>query len=139
MVALVYGVCGTVALDLVAEQVAVPAPPALWLAFALMGAGLLLKTALFPLHFWLPPAHGGAPAPVSALLSALVVKASFYLFLRLWLGPFAGLVAAVPALALLPALAGGAASMRWWAWVWAPWPAARPCSTGRGWPSAPNG
>jgi formate hydrogenlyase subunit 3/multisubunit Na+/H+ antiporter MnhD subunit len=108
-VALVYGVCGTVALDLVAEQVAAPAPPALWLAFALMGAGLLLKTALFPLHFWLPPAHGGAPAPVSALLSALVVKASFYLFLRLWLGPFAGLVAAVPALALLPALAGGAA------------------------------
>ena len=51
-----------------------------------MVAGLAAKTALFPFHFWLPPAHGGAPAPVSALLSALVVKASFYLILRLWLG-----------------------------------------------------
>ena len=60
-------------------------------ALALMSVGLLLKTALFPLHFWLPPAHASAPTPVSALLSALVVKASFYILLRLWLtifGPF---------------------------------------------------
>jgi formate hydrogenlyase subunit 3/multisubunit Na+/H+ antiporter MnhD subunit len=55
-----------------------------------MIAGLLLKTALFPFHFWLPPAHGSAPAPVSAVLSALVVKASFYLLLRLWLDVFGG-------------------------------------------------
>ncbi|SHF20249.1 multisubunit sodium/proton antiporter, MrpD subunit [Modicisalibacter ilicicola DSM 19980] len=53
-------------------------------ALALMIVGLLLKTALFPLHFWLPPAHAGAPAPVSALLSALVLKGTFYLILRLW-------------------------------------------------------
>ncbi len=50
-----------------------------------MLAGLLLKTALFPLHFWLPPAHSSAPAPVSALLSALVVKGSFFVALRIWL------------------------------------------------------
>lgn len=62
--------------------------PAVWAAMALMSAGLLLKTALFPLHFWLPPAHASAPAPVSALLSALVVKASFYILLRLWLQVF---------------------------------------------------
>lgn len=47
-----------------------------------------MKTALFPLHFWLPPAHSSAPAPVSALLSALVVKASFYILMRLWLDVF---------------------------------------------------
>jgi len=47
-------------------------------------AGMLLKTGLFPFHVWLPPAHGSARAPVSALLSALVVKASFYVLLRLW-------------------------------------------------------
>ncbi|MEN8176324.1 MAG: proton-conducting transporter membrane subunit, partial [Pseudomonadota bacterium] len=34
------------------------------------------------------PAHASAPAPVSALLSALVVKASFYILLRLWLEVF---------------------------------------------------
>lgn len=53
-------------------------------AFGLMMLGLLLKSALFPLHFWLPPAHSSAPAPVSAALSALVIKGSFYLALRLW-------------------------------------------------------
>jgi len=59
-----------------------------WVAATLMLVGLMIKTALFPMHFWLPPAHAGAPAPVSALLSALVVKASFYLTLRLWFGVF---------------------------------------------------
>ena len=53
-------------------------------ALSVMLGGLLLKAALFPLHFWLPPAHSSAPAPVSAALSALVVKGSYYLILRLW-------------------------------------------------------
>ncbi len=81
--------------------------PAAWVALALMIAGLLLKTALFPLHFWLPPAHSSAPAPVSAALSALVVKASFYLLLRLWFDVFSGL--ATPALATLLGVLGSAA------------------------------
>jgi len=51
-------------------------------AGALVLGGLALKAALFPLHGWLPPAHAGAPAPVSAALSALVVKAAFYLLVR---------------------------------------------------------
>ena len=49
-----------------------------------MTAGLLAKGALFPLHLWLPPAHAGAPAPASAVLSGLVVKAPFFLVVRLW-------------------------------------------------------
>jgi formate hydrogenlyase subunit 3/multisubunit Na+/H+ antiporter MnhD subunit len=52
---------------------------------ALMTAGLMAKTAIFPLHAWLPPAHADAPAPASAMLSALVVKASFYMTARLWI------------------------------------------------------
>ena len=55
-----------------------------WVAAALMTVGLLAKTALFPLHLWLPPAHAGAPAPASAVLSALVVKGSFFIIVRLW-------------------------------------------------------
>jgi multicomponent Na+:H+ antiporter subunit D len=54
------------------------------IALSLVIGGLLLKTALFPLHFWLPRAHASAPAPVSAMLSALVVTASFHLALRSW-------------------------------------------------------
>jgi multicomponent Na+:H+ antiporter subunit D len=61
----------------------VTGPPG-WTAMALMSAGLMMKGALFPLHFWLPPAHSSAPAPVSAALSALVVKGSLYILLRLW-------------------------------------------------------
>lgn len=81
-VALLYHAYGTVDLALLGER----ADGGLRLAvpLAAMIAGLLLKTGLFPFHVWLPPAHGSARAPVSALLSALVVKASFYLVLRLW-------------------------------------------------------
>jgi formate hydrogenlyase subunit 3/multisubunit Na+/H+ antiporter MnhD subunit len=50
----------------------------------LMTVGLLAKTALFPLHLGLPPAHAGAPASASAVLSAVVVKGSFFLVVRLW-------------------------------------------------------
>lgn len=87
---LLYGVYGT--LDIGQLGAAVRAGPATWLAAALMTAGLLAKTALFPLHLWLPPAHAGAPAAASAVLSALVVKGSWFLAIRLWLDVFAAIV-----------------------------------------------
>ena len=82
-VALLYAANGTLSLKMLATTA--PASPSLSTAFALMAAGLIMKSALFPMHFWLPPAHANAPAPVSAVLSALVVKASFYILVRLWL------------------------------------------------------
>lgn len=85
-VALLYHTFGTVDISLLSERM--ESTPAVWAAMGLMTTGLLLKTALFPMHFWLPPAHSSSPAPVSALLSALVVKASFYILLRLWLDVF---------------------------------------------------
>ncbi len=109
-VALIYGSFGSVSLQTLAPLVDAAAPFAVTLAAALMFAGMLLKTALFPFHFWLPPAHGGAPAPVSALLSALVIKASFYLAVRLWLELFAPLTT-VAAAQLVGVL--GAAAILW--------------------------
>jgi len=111
-VALIYGAHGTVSISTLTPLISGDAPRLTWLAGGLMLAGLMLKTALFPFHYWLPPAHGGAPAPVSALLSALVVKASFYLILRLWIGPFAPLTEAI---AWLPALLGSLA-IAWGSW-----------------------
>jgi formate hydrogenlyase subunit 3/multisubunit Na+/H+ antiporter MnhD subunit len=111
-VALIYGAYGTVSIATLLPLVTDDAPRLVWIAGGLMVAGLMLKTALFPFHFWLPPAHGGAPAPVSALLSALVVKASFYLTLRLWLGP---LQPVLPAFAWLLAVLG-AAAIFWGSW-----------------------
>lgn len=96
-VALLYGAYGSVSLRILTPLVTPDAPPAISVAAALMLVGLLIKTALFPFHFWLPPAHGGAPAPVSALLSALVIKASFYLIVRLWLTLFEPLADAAAA------------------------------------------
>lgn len=81
-VVLLYGAYGTLDMDLLREA-AEPNRVTI-IAGAVMTAGLIAKTALFPLHAWLPPAHAGAPAPASAMLSALVVKASFYVIVRLW-------------------------------------------------------
>jgi formate hydrogenlyase subunit 3/multisubunit Na+/H+ antiporter MnhD subunit len=67
------------------------AEPVAWAAVSLMTAGLLAKAALYPLHLWLPPAHAGAPAPASAMLSGLVVKAPFFLAVRLWFDVMPGL------------------------------------------------
>ncbi|MBU4376019.1 MAG: NADH/ubiquinone/plastoquinone (complex I) [Candidatus Omnitrophica bacterium] len=39
----------------------------------LMGFGL--KAALVPFHAWLPDAHPAAPAPISAMLSGVIIKA----------------------------------------------------------------
>jgi formate hydrogenlyase subunit 3/multisubunit Na+/H+ antiporter MnhD subunit len=111
-VALIYGVYGTVSIATLLPLLTDDAPRLVWIAGGLMVVGLMLKTALFPFHFWLPPAHGGAPAPVSALLSALVVKASFYLILRLWLGPLEPVLP--PFTWLLAAL--GSAAILWGSW-----------------------
>lgn len=80
-VVLLYSAHGALDIPHIAERV--PAPADL-LAVALMTAGLAAKMALFPFHGWLPPAHSGAPAPASALLSALVPKAAFVILMRLW-------------------------------------------------------
>ncbi|HEY0894320.1 MAG TPA: proton-conducting transporter membrane subunit, partial [Cellvibrio sp.] len=80
--ALLYSQHGT--LDIVLLSQRADCEPASLLAVALMTTGLLAKTALVPLHFWLPPAHAGAPSSASALLSALVVKGSFFIIVRLW-------------------------------------------------------
>jgi multicomponent Na+:H+ antiporter subunit D len=104
-VALLYAQHGTVDIALLGQWVT--AGPASWAALAFMTAGMAMKTALLPLHFWLPSAHASALGPVSALLSALVIKGSFYLILRLWIGVFPA-IATVGAAGAVGLLGGGA-------------------------------
>jgi len=69
---------------------------------ALVGMGT--KAGLLPLHVWLPRAHPIAPAPISALMSGVMIKVSIYALVRVlvewtgvlpvWLG---GLVLAIGA------------------------------------------
>ncbi len=49
-------------------------PHVLWMAISFMIVGFGVKSALFPLHIWLPEAHSIAPTPASAILSGLAVK-----------------------------------------------------------------
>jgi multicomponent Na+:H+ antiporter subunit D len=81
-VGLIYAQAGTLDLYQVADQLEVGMLPVT--ALVLMLTGLLVKSAIFPLHVWLPAAHGNAPGPVSAMLSALIVKVSIYIIWRLW-------------------------------------------------------
>ncbi|MGF1455933.1 MAG: complex I subunit 5 family protein [Alphaproteobacteria bacterium] len=88
-VALVYGQAGVLDMALAGQSLG-PSVTA-GAAALLVTLGLMMKSAIWPLHAWLPPAHASAPAPVSAMLSALVVKASLYLLIRLWADTFSGL------------------------------------------------
>jgi formate hydrogenlyase subunit 3/multisubunit Na+/H+ antiporter MnhD subunit len=87
---LLYGAYGTLDIALLAARIR--PDPATLAAAALMTTGLLAKTALFPLHIWLPPAHAGAPAAASAVLSGLVIKGSWFLVVRLWFDVMPGVV-----------------------------------------------
>ncbi len=56
-----------------------------WVLIALT-AGFAVKMAVFPVHMWLPDAHSEAPAPMSALLSGVIISAGAYAILRLSFG-----------------------------------------------------
>ncbi|MBD3426704.1 MAG: NADH/ubiquinone/plastoquinone (complex I) [Candidatus Omnitrophica bacterium] len=56
---------------------------------ALFITGLGLKAALVPFHAWLPDAHPAAPAPISAMLSGLVIKTiGVYALVRIFFNVF---------------------------------------------------
>jgi len=51
-------------------------------SFLLVLIGYGTKAGLAPMHTWLPDGHGEAPAPVSAMLSGVMLKTAFYAILR---------------------------------------------------------
>jgi hydrogenase-4 component F len=89
---------GTVLLALAAARVSGPASGLDWTALrdvahrldpavVRMAVGLLVlgygtKIGLAPMHTWLPDAHSQAPAPVSALMSGVLLAVAFHALLR---------------------------------------------------------
>ncbi|WP_083731206.1 proton-conducting transporter membrane subunit [Protofrankia sp. BMG5.30] len=57
-----------------------PAVTRMGIALVILGFGA--KAGLVPLHAWLPDAHSQAPAPVSALMSGVLLAVSFTAILR---------------------------------------------------------
>lgn len=56
------------------------------IGLACLMVGFGIKSAVVPLHTWLPDAHGRAPSSISALLSGIVIQSAFYAFLKVTLG-----------------------------------------------------
>jgi multicomponent K+:H+ antiporter subunit D len=86
-VSMIYGVAGTLNMaDLAARIAAVPAEDRALVetGAAILGIAFLIKTAMWPLGFWLPTTYAAASAPAAAILSILS-KVGIYAVLRLWL------------------------------------------------------
>src|SRR5664279_1797984 len=96
-IALAY--LGTILVYYAARQTSIPASGALdWnqlaahaqeldpgvmrIAFALLVLGYGAKAGMIPLHSWLPDAHSQAPAPVSALMSGVLLPVAVYALIR---------------------------------------------------------
>lgn len=111
-IGLLYNLTGQLNMALVAERLAALEPgPAIWLAAGLFIMGFGLKAAMVPFHAWLPDAHPSAPAPISAMLSGVVIKAiGAYAICRLMFNVF-GITSAAGALYANVLLALGALSM----------------------------
>jgi len=77
-ITILYSLTGNLNMAMVSQGLAVVGrtSPAVLLAAAMLLAGLSLKAAMVPFHAWLPDAHPSAPAPISAMLSGVLIKAS---------------------------------------------------------------
>ena len=75
-VALVYGNTGSLNMAYISKAIQSSGlNTGLSFALALFITGFGLKAALVPFHAWLPDAHPSAPAPISAMLSGVLIKA----------------------------------------------------------------
>jgi hydrogenase-4 component B len=57
--------------------------PSTYMAAFLILLGFCIKAGIWPFHIWLPYAHPAAPAPVSALMSGVMIKVALYGVIRL--------------------------------------------------------
>lgn len=77
-ISFVYREAGNLALPLQAGQTA------MWtrVGAVFFLVGMAVKSAMVPLHTWLPDAHGRAPSSISAMLSGIVIQSAFYVWVK---------------------------------------------------------
>ncbi|MEO0083497.1 MAG: proton-conducting transporter membrane subunit [candidate division WOR-3 bacterium] len=74
-IALIYAATGTLNMADIAQTLSNnPKPTLLTFLSILLIVGFSIKAALVPFHAWLPDAHPSAPAPISSMLSGVVIK-----------------------------------------------------------------
>ncbi|MBS7637497.1 hypothetical protein KEJ49_01200 [Candidatus Bathyarchaeota archaeon] len=75
----IYGMTGTLNFaQLSAGLRGAPPTPWLMVLFSCLIVGFGVKSAIVPLHTWLPDAHPEAPSPISAMLSGIVIETGLY-------------------------------------------------------------
>ncbi len=92
-VSVVYGVAGSLNMAELAHRMRDVAPEdrgLLETGLAVLGIAFLVKAAMWPLGFWLPPTYSAAASPAAAILSILS-KVGIYAVLRVWLLLFGGM------------------------------------------------
>ena len=84
-IAYLYSITGHLNMAFIHEEltlVYMQYPKTILITLGLFTIGLGVKSAIFPLHGWLPDAHSSAPSSSSALLSSLVLKAYVLLLIK---------------------------------------------------------
>lgn len=83
-IAALYATFGTLNMADIGRLLASGERPLLAQAAAVMlMCAFLLKSGVFPFHFWQPDFHTTAPTPVHSVLSSVVVKAGIYSIIRM--------------------------------------------------------
>jgi NADH-quinone oxidoreductase subunit N len=84
-ISILYGMTGSILLDVIAPAVAREGAPAvgLLLGIAFIVVGVAFKFGAVPFHMWLPDVYHGAPTPVTLFVGAAPKIASFALAMRL--------------------------------------------------------
>ncbi len=81
--AIIYGMTGTLNFAYIADNLrGAPVSPWIIALFSTLVVGFGVKSAIVPLHTWLPDAHPEAPSPISALLSGIVIETGLYALAR---------------------------------------------------------
>ncbi|WP_020654470.1 monovalent cation/H+ antiporter subunit D [Massilia niastensis] len=111
--ALIYATTGTLNMaDLAARIATLPAADAglLKTGAAVLVLAFLIKSAMWPLGFWLPTTYAAASPPVAAML-VLMTKVGAYVILRLWLLMFSDQAGAAAGFGYDALLWGGMATI----------------------------
>lgn len=117
-ISLVFSVTGSLSLAEIANRFPRDLYPIKTLVSVLFLAGFGMKAALVPFHAWLPDAHTAAPAPVSAMLSGVLIKIlGIYCLVRLFfnvIGTNSQLLLVISLLGLVSILVGGLLALFQW-------------------------
>ena len=82
-IGILYSTTSTLTLASIAKVLPERNPQVMYWVGGIFMAGFGLKAAVMPFHAWLPDAHSSAPAPISSMLSGVLIKTlGIYVLIR---------------------------------------------------------